>query len=610
MATVTPPPSNAPVPPSGGPSLASAVILNPPPALSSLQSGQTLSATLTAQVATGQVQVDTALGQLTLQTGLNIPRGAVLSLVLTAQHPRPTVQITAINGQPVGNAQAGQAATAQGTAPVAQPLTAGQTVTATLLRPALGVATARTDGPPSATQGTLTTPPTAGAAAPTAVGQPQAPGQTAGHAPGTTPGQVSAQSGHTGQGTPGAPQPTSAQGLSPPPTTTSGPGAPNQSAQGQSNQGQAAQIQSNQGQAARGQAAQAQTTQAQTPQGPAPQGQSTEGRPAPSTLPVGTRFTATVQRVDAPGAALATQSAAAAKVLAQGQVLNGAVSGRTQTGQPIIQTPSAPFAMGAPGSLTEGAKVSFRLDSLPLPPVAQEGTLEGPHGATRELVGARTWQDLTEALRTLAHTDPARLVQVAQNALPQPGAKLTNQMLFFLSALKGGNLRSLFGEASMRILETDRPELTKRLSTDFQTMARLVDEPQQGDWRLALIPLWTGEKLDQLRLFWRSGGGPEGEENEGEETRFVLDLDLSRLGHMQIDGLVKAKRNHLDLILRADQPLPDDMRAEITEIFESARGIAGLGGQVSFQTQPANFVPLPDPEPATGTSPSGPGLLA
>ena len=95
----------------------------------------------------------------------------------------------------------------------------------------------------------------------------------------------------------------------------------------------------------------------------------------------------------------------------------------------------------------------------------------------------------------------------------------------------------------------------------------------------------------------------------------MLDLDLTHLGHVQIDGLVKPKRHHLDLILRTDQPLPEPMRAEIAEIFEAARDLVGLGGQVGFQTDPPNFIPIPAPEPqgagiGIGGSGQGPGLLA
>lgn len=578
MSTVTPPPPRTPVPPQGGPSLASAIVLKPPPVLSSLQPGQAFTATMTAQLAAGQLQVDTAFGLLTLQTGLNIPKGAVLSLVLSAHHPRPTVHIAAVNGQPVGAAKAGQGQVAQGLQASTQPLQAGQTVTATLLRPADGVGLQASQSAQGGPQGPATSQGATQSPAPAQSGQGARAAQATSSAPNAA--QTSGPSSQPAQALPSATGPRGS-------AATTSPSAPGSGGQG----GATPQASSGAGQAALG-------------------SQAAQSGQARATLPAGTRFSATIQRIDAPGAALATQSAAAAKPLAQGQVLTGAVSGRTQAGQPIVQTPAAPFALGAPGTLAEGAKVSFRLDSLPLAPLEMDDGLEALQGLGRERVGTGALRDLTDALRHLAQADPARLAQVAQNALPQPGAKLSNQMLFFLSALKGGNVRGLFGDASMRILETERPDLAQRLGSDFQTMARLADEPQQGDWRLALIPLWNGEELDQLRLFWRHGGGGEGGEDDGEETRFVLDVELSRLGHLQIDGLVKAKRHHLDLIVRSDQPLPQDMRAEIAEIFDAARDTAGLGGQVGFQAKPANFIAVPEPSADAPPGTAGPGLFA
>jgi len=182
-------------------------------------------------------------------------------------------------------------------------------------------------------------------------------------------------------------------------------------------------------------------------------------------------------------------------------------------------------------------------------------------------------------------------------------------MLFFLSALKGGDIKGLFGDTASRVIDKERPGLINRLGAEFQAMSRLADEPQSGDWRLALIPMWNGEKVEQIRYFWRgAGGGEEGESEE--ETRFVLDLDLSNLGHLQVDGLVKAKRNHLDLIIRTDQPLSPEMRTDISTIFETARETLGLGGQVAFQAAPANFITVPSAVPDTALPSLSAGLLA
>lgn len=571
MSTVTPPPPPVPSAPLGGPVNTSALLLSAPAqtlqALQALQAGQSLQATLASMPTANTAQVQTALGLITLQTTLSLPRDAVLTLVVSnpaSQSPNSlspnslspgqvSFQISTINGKPVMGTPL-NAATTQAAAPPTPPLSSGQTLSATLLRPALGVAQSTSPGATTALAG--------------GQGAPTVPSSTPGITQAATPSVLAATR-------PNAATPTT---LSPPPGSTAS----------------------------------------------APPATPPAATLATTTLATGTRFSVTIQTIETPNAAVTTPTSlaagAGAKPLTTGQVITGTVTGTTAGGQAIVQTPTATFALGNVGqnALSEGTKITFRLDSAPLSSTSPSPTATAAEqlrslASTHGLITAKTWDDLGEALKALVAADPARLAQVAQNALPQPGAKLSSQMLFFLSALKGGELNNLFGDTALRLINKERPGLLARMGADFQTMSRLADEPQQNDWRLALIPLWTGEKLEQLRFFWRGGGGEEGGE-EGEETRFVLDVDLSNLGHLQIDGLVKAKRHHLDLIIRTDQPLPAEMRTDIGQLFENAREMLGLGGQVAFQAAPANFIATPGAGP--GALPGGPtaspsvGLLA
>lgn len=572
MSTVTPPPPpTAPLATNGLVNAAALVLKAPPLVLQSMHLGQALQATITAQPAPTQIQVQTLLGAMTLQTGMNLPRGAVLTLELTSQSP-PTFQISTLNGKPVAQGQIqpqghiqtqGQGNITQATAPVpSQPLAPGQTISATLLRPAAAAP------PPASTSA----PSQAGS--PTQAAPPSAPQSTAPAAPNQSTVQATP---------PGAAQPTTgaAAGAARAGITPSAPTAP--------------------------------TASTPLTTSPAVTGTLTPGTSTQATtLPTGTRFSATVQRIEAPNASVATPTPnAGAKSLALGQVMTGNVTGRTTGGQPIAQTPAATFALGSPGATAdvgEGTKITFRLDSQLSPATTPGAALRAP-GTTHDLINAKSWDSLGDALKALVGADPGRLTHLAQTALPQPGGKMSAQMLFFLSALKGGDVKGLFGDSAMRVIDKERPGLLSRLSTDFQTMARLADEPQQGDWRLALIPLWTGEHLEQLRFFWRKNEAEEGEE-AADDTRFVFDLEFSQLGHMQIDGLVKAKRKHLDLIIRTDEPLPPEMRTGIAEIFEDARDTLGMGGQVAFQAAPGNFVTVPSTEPSQMTAHASSGLMA
>ncbi len=67
-----------------------------------------------------------------------------------------------------------------------------------------------------------------------------------------------------------------------------------------------------------------------------------------------------------------------------------------------------------------------------------------------------------------------------------------------------------------------------------------------------------------------------------EEVRFLIDLDMSALGALQLDGLVHGKR--FDLMVRSHTDMPEPVRIEITRIFEEAIAATGMTGSIFFQT--------------------------
>lgn len=310
-------------------------------------------------------------------------------------------------------------------------------------------------------------------------------------------------------------------------------------------------------------------------------------------------------RIDSPSAALNAPVGQLGNGLNVGSTLSGTVIATTPQGQPIAQTPHATIALDTTAKIAEGARIVFKVESAPTPPTIPDSAKLGrlPLGDTP--LQSKTWPNLDEAMQVLAQADPSRAQHLAQTAMPQPGNKLTAQMLFFLSALKGGDVKAWMGESTTRILERERPGLTSRLSGDFQIMSKMADEPQSGDWRLALIPLLNNGQIEQLRMYYRGKGGQDEKDKEADEARFVLDLDLSNIGHLQIDGLMKTSSKKLDLIIRSEEPLPAPWRTDIIDIFTAGQDITGISGGLAFQAAPGNFIEFPPPTDLTAR----PGLF-
>lgn len=57
---------------------------------------------------------------------------------------------------------------------------------------------------------------------------------------------------------------------------------------------------------------------------------------------------------------------------------------------------------------------------------------------------------------------------------------------------------------------------------------------------------------------------------------------MSRLGALQLDGLVRPQR--FDLVLRSHRPVATELRQEIAEIFRNATTASGLAGDITFTT--------------------------
>jgi hypothetical protein len=95
-----------------------------------------------------------------------------------------------------------------------------------------------------------------------------------------------------------------------------------------------------------------------------------------------------------------------------------------------------------------------------------------------------------------------------------------------------------------------------------------------------VLPLINGTALQAVRLYLRRNSGGNTRPEDG--TRFVLDVEMSRLGALQLDGLVRHK--HLDLMLRSQIEIAPALRQEITAVFRDTTTAAGFVGDIAFAT--------------------------
>lgn len=264
-----------------------------------------------------------------------------------------------------------------------------------------------------------------------------------------------------------------------------------------------------------------------------------------------------------PATAPAPGTAAAATVK-----VTGLVTAATSGGQPILHTPLGTVTLDTRAALPPGTSLALE--------VALPAATLGPGGPwpSQESLEQALFQGLT-----------AGQAEAIARTLPQVGPRLASGILFFLSALNQGNLADWLSRAGGGGGPAERAELpaglAERLGREIAALARSIETPS-GEWRFVNLPLWSDQGLRELRCYFRhqQHGGKGGGEGD-KATRFVLELELTRHGTLQLDGLVRGRL--FDLVLRSRRAMPALVRGDLMALFEEANAIAGYNGRLVFQ---------------------------
>jgi len=275
-------------------------------------------------------------------------------------------------------------------------------------------------------------------------------------------------------------------------------------------------------------------------------------------------------------------------VLRPGQTFQGTVNAQLPSGHPVVDSPIGKLVLETAAQLESGSRLSLEIVSLPQQKASPAvlGATPDTVALSRELPALKDTLDYLEKLPTEVKSDaPAP-------PIPRAGGQLTSTLLFFLSALKGGGTNAWLSEQTQSLLSNERPDLMARLNDEFSQVARPFNEGTSGDWRTALIPFLSGMNLENFQLSLRGGKESNEDGEEEEDARFIIDVTLSQLGRVQLDGLVKSEKNQFDLYVRSDSSFPHVMRKDISQIFMDFTEVSGVSGNLVFQAG-NQFVEIP-----------------
>ncbi len=277
--------------------------------------------------------------------------------------------------------------------------------------------------------------------------------------------------------------------------------------------------------------------------------------------------------------------------LAVGQSVTGVVTMTNLQGHSILQTHVGPISLTTPSLLPPSTTISFlitaALTPLTIMPFGEMAVHKGDI-----ILETYRWPELEDAIRTLNDSHPTLGQHLLNSILPKTGPTFAASIIFLVSAIRDGDIRNWFGDAPVRALQRMKPELMSRLRDDFLQISQLSDDNTSSIWRSYPLPFSNGQEIEQIRLYIKRKleSDDDGADTPDQGTRFILDLDLTYLGRIQLDGLVRSSQKQFDLIFRTDNPLHQVLQNGIRNIFQKGIEETGHIGGLTFQASPEAFL--------------------
>lgn len=282
---------------------------------------------------------------------------------------------------------------------------------------------------------------------------------------------------------------------------------------------------------------------------------------------MGTEINVRVKAV-APADSAIHQNGSADEVVAK-------IVGKGANGQLIMNAGGvALFVRHGGGDAPTGSRVLLTL--LPMSPETVAATAKtDEHGA-----GA-----LRRIIAELNNLDPQLAQQVMRDRVPQPNDGLAGTLLFFMNSMRqSGAAGWLGGDSVDRLERNGKRELVSKLIETLENAGGTAQDSTVGSWRTYPLPLHAMGDFQTLHLHVHQDK-PEsrpGENRPAEsKTRFLISLNMTRLGAMQLDGLSQRKR--LDMVVRSERQLPDGLPNELRGLYARTLEAVGFAGTLTFQ---------------------------
>lgn len=206
------------------------------------------------------------------------------------------------------------------------------------------------------------------------------------------------------------------------------------------------------------------------------------------------------------------------------------------------------------------------------------------------------WPALRELVSTLQQSNPKMAEQFLQTKIPSPAQNMMGTTLFFINAMQGGKLNEWLGlPVHISLIKENKKELIDKLVTDLTEGSKTASDTRAGEWKSCPIPLHHGQEFDMLRLYVRDQSHNNSQNKARapkKHTHFVITMNMSRLGSVQMEGFSRPKK--LDLVIRSERKLPSELPRSIRIGYTKTMEALGMTGTIIFQIGNKDWVRIED----------------
>lgn len=203
------------------------------------------------------------------------------------------------------------------------------------------------------------------------------------------------------------------------------------------------------------------------------------------------------------------------------------------------------------------------------------------------------WSNLEELLDKLNYSGKTpNQKEFLQSIISRPGKNLIASLAYFLGAVRTGQAANWTGNLFNDQPFSNRERLLEPLQDDFRFMQR-ASEPSDTGWRGFFLPLLDDNHLSIIQFFLRQEHNRKHHEktkNDNDTVQFLVEVNLTTIGTMQIEGRIKNKE--LILVIRTKKFLESHFKQGIERVFLKTLSTSELVGKLTFRVH-SKLPPLP-----------------